>query len=315
MRRRNILAGGAATAAALGAGLFHEKKKLDGAYDFAELRAPDGVPAWVKSMAELDGDAVAAAGSVVHVGQSTHLLSIAGKRILTDPWFYDPSFGALSHKTGPAVAPDAVGRLDLILITHDHPDHADPRALDRLDKRATVIVATKELVSLCRRLGYTTVILLEPWQGIPALPGVSVDAVPGLHDIYEIGYVVKGAGHSVYFAGDSRLHKDLPAIAERHAPTTAILSVDGTRLIGSKDLWVMTPEDAVQAAQILKVKNVMPSHADTYFSDGLVRNLRLATDIQDAKPQFEKKVAAMLPGVTCINPRPGERASLGSAAI
>jgi L-ascorbate metabolism protein UlaG (beta-lactamase superfamily) len=137
-----------------------------------------------------------------------------------------------------------------------------------------------------------------------------VAAVPAIHDIYEIGFVVKGAGHSVYFAGDSRLHPDLPAIAERHAPDVAILSVDGTRLLGSKDLWVMTPEDAVQAAQILKVKAVMPSHADTWFSDTLVRDLRLAYDVPDAKPKFMRLMASMLPGVRAINPEPGGRAAL-----
>ena len=309
MKRRAVIAGGSALAAAgLGGALWHEKRNLDGAYDFDHLREPDGVAAWVKSMAAIEKDP--AAGSVVHVGQSTHLLTIAGKRFLTDPWFFDPSFGTLSHAIGPAVSPDAVGALDFILVTHDHPDHFDPKALDRLDKRATPIVAVKEHVAILRRLGFGAPILLEPWQSFPGPNGIEIAAVPGLHDIYEIGFVIKGGGLSVYFAGDSRLHKDLPAIAERHAPDVAILSVDGTRLIGSKDLWVMTPEDAVQAAQILKVKKVMPSHADTYFSDALVRNLNLATSIENAKPKFEKAVAAMLPGVTCVNPKPGERALL-----
>lgn len=310
--RRKLVGGGVAAVAAAGIGGagVHEKANLAGRYDFDHLRPPDGVAAWVKSVAELDADAQAAEASVIHVGQSTHLLSIAGKRFLTDPWFYDPSFGALSHAVGPAVAPEAVGRLDFVLITHDHPDHADPKALDRLDKRAVAIVAVKEHVSLMKRLGYSLVMLLEPWQSFPATNGIEIAAVPGLHDIYEIGFVVKGAGHSVYFAGDSRLHKDLPAIAERYAPDTAILSVDGTRLIGSKDLWVMTPEDAVQAAQILKVKTVMPSHADTWLSDPVVRTLGLASYVHDAKPKFEKLVASMLPGVRCVNPDPGGRASL-----
>src|SRR5580693_1932691 len=74
VNRRRIIGGTVALgAAALGGRyLLHEKRKLAGAYDFASLREPDGVAAWVKSMAELDADPLAAAGSVVHVGQSTH---------------------------------------------------------------------------------------------------------------------------------------------------------------------------------------------------------------------------------------------------
>ena len=233
------------------------------------------------------------------------MLSIAGKRLLTDPWFYDPSFGALSHEAGPAVAPDAVGRLDYLLITHDHPDHFDPVAVDRLDKRAIAVVATKELVAKVKRLGFQAVVLLEPWESFGEAP-LRIHAVPAVHDIYEIGYVIEGAGRSVYFAGDTRLHPDLPAIAERFAPTAAILPVDGTRLIGSKELWVMTPEDAVQAAQILKVKIALPSHADAYFSDKLVAGARLATTIAGAPKKFVEKMRELLPGVGAAAPAPGE---------
>lgn len=44
-----------------------------------------------------------------------------------------------------------------------------------------------------------------PWEE-RKLGAVTITAVPGLHDIYEIGFVVQGGGTSMYFAGDSRLH-------------------------------------------------------------------------------------------------------------
>jgi L-ascorbate metabolism protein UlaG (beta-lactamase superfamily) len=307
LTRRKLVAGGAAVA--LGAALFEEKRKLSGAWDNTEPVPATAAERWIASLKELDGDPAKAAGSVVHVGQSTHLLSIAGKRLLTDPWFFDPAFGAQSHAAGPAVAPEGVGKLDFVLVTHDHPDHADPMALDRLDKRAQAIVSTKELLERVKKQGYASPVLLEPWQSFSA-GELTITAVPGLHDVYEVGYVIQAAGRSVYFAGDSRLHPDLPAIAERFSPTTAIVSVDGTRLIGSKDLWVMNPEDAVTACSILKVKAAMPSHADAYFSDHLVRWGRLATTVADANAKFEKKLAASLPEVRCLRPAPGETAEL-----
>jgi len=112
----------------------------------------------------------------------------------------------------------------------------------------------------------------------------------------------------VYFAGDTRLHDDLPAIAERLAPTAAILPVDGTRLTGG-DLHVMTPDDAVEAARILKVRAAIPSHAEAEFTDPLVEYV-IASTIAGANAAFAAAMARALPGVACHVPEPGEYVSL-----
>jgi L-ascorbate metabolism protein UlaG (beta-lactamase superfamily) len=237
------------------------------------------------------------------VGHSTHLLSIGGARLLTDPWFGDPAFGALSHEVGPAVAAAEIGRLDAILVSHDHADHADPWALDRLDKRAEVVVESPDLAARVKGLGYSIVHHVAPWQSLSLAGGaVSLTAVPGLHDIPEVGFVVAGAGRTVYFAGDTHLHPDLPAIAERLHPTTAILPVDGTRIRGSR-LWVMTPDDAVEAARILGVKAAFPSHAVAWRSDLVARMLVVL--IEDASAEFAAKMNAALPDVRCGVVPPG----------
>ncbi len=172
-----------------------------------------------------------------------------------------------------------------------------------MDKRACVVVATNELAVRMRGLGYREVLVLAPWE-VHTLKGVMITAVPGLHDIYEIGYVVQGGGTSVYFAGDSRLHPALPAIAERFQPDVAILSCDGTRLAGG-DLHVMTPEDAVTAARTLESRLVLPSHAEAMFSDPLVSHL-LASTVARARFVFREQMARALPGVRCVVPVPGE---------
>ncbi len=249
----------------------------------------------------------AGASGIVHVAHSTHLLALGGMRLLTDPWFYDPSFGALSHEVVPAVLPGRIGALSAILVTHDHPDHADLRAMDEMDKRAAVIVATSDLAARVRARGFSDVTVLAPWEE-RKLGEVVVSAVPGLHDIYEIGFVVRAQRKSVYFAGDSRLHPDLPAIAERFRPDVAILPVDGTRLAGG-GLHVMTPEDAATAARTLGSKIVMPSHAEAYFSDPIAGHL-LASTIPGARHRFAEVMARELPQVACKVPEPGELVAL-----
>jgi L-ascorbate metabolism protein UlaG (beta-lactamase superfamily) len=297
--RRALLAG---PLSLLGTAALVERESFRGRFDHRNSAGASGKQRYDLSLAALD--AVGAAGaSVVHVGHSTHLLCLGGMRILTDPWFNDPAFGALAHELPPAVLPLDLGRLDIILVTHDHADHADMRAMDQMDKRALAIVATSELAARVRNLGYREVIVLAPWEARKE-GGVTVTAVPGLHDIYEIGFVVHGGGTSMYFAGDSRLHPALPAIAERFAPDVSILSCDGTRLAGGA-LHVMTPEDAVTAARILKSTLVLPSHAEAVFSDPLAAHL-LASTVPRARFVFGERMARDLPDVRCVVPQPGE---------
>ena len=300
--RRDILAGGAAL---LGAASVTEYASFQGRFDHRRAAGASAERRYGESLAALEraGAGGVAAASVVHVGHSTHLLSVGGLRLLTDPWFYDPAFGALVHEMPPAVLARELGRLDVILITHDHADHADVRALDEMDKRAAVIVATDELAARVRNLGYREVLVLAPWES-HRIGEVTITAVPGLHDIYEIGYVVQGGGTSMYFAGDSRLHPALPAIAERFAPDVAILSCDGTRLAGGA-LHVMTPEDAVTAARTLRSKLVLPSHAEAVFSDPLAAHV-LASTVARARFLFAEEMASALPGVRCVVPAAGE---------
>jgi L-ascorbate metabolism protein UlaG (beta-lactamase superfamily) len=286
----------------VGTAAFVEYQSLQGRFDHRFSSGGSGTSRYAASLEALDR-AGGAGASVVHIGHSTHLLCLGGLRLLTDPWFYDPAFGALVHEVPPAVLPQNVGRLDVILVTHDHADHADTRAMDQMDKRATVIVSTNELAARIRGLGYREVSVLLPWEE-RKMGDVTITAVPGLHDIYEIGFVVRGGGVSVYFAGDSRLHPDIPAIAERFAPDVSILSCDGTRLAGAP-LHVMTPEDAVTAARMLKSKLVLPSHAEAVFSDPLVSQV-LASTVARARFLFGEAMGRALPGVRCVVPSAGE---------
>lgn len=309
-RRRAIVGASLVAAGTLGA---LEYQSLRGKFDHRKRMPPpyaDGMR-FGESIAAL---MVAKEPALVHVAHSTHLLWFphpdhrgAGTRFLTDPWFYDPAFGALRHEVATPVEPEGLGALDAILLTHDHADHADLRAMDRMDKRAIVVVPTVDLAAKVRALGFTDVSVLVPWER-RRIGGATVTAVPALHDIYEIGYVLRGGDRSVYFAGDTRLHPDLPAIAERLAPDVAILPVDGTRLTGG-NLHVMTPEDAVTAAKTLKVKTVIPSHAEAEFSDPLVERL-LASTVPRARFRFEEEAKRSLPDVRCVVPRAGELVSL-----
>jgi L-ascorbate metabolism protein UlaG (beta-lactamase superfamily) len=101
-----------------------------------------------------------------HVGGPTLLIEVAGWRLLTDPTFDPPGrryafgWGTSSTKlTGPAVAPDDLGPLDAVLLTHDHhADNLDDRGRALLPQAGTVVTTR----SGARRLEVDAV-GLEPW--------------------------------------------------------------------------------------------------------------------------------------------------------
>lgn len=288
----------------LGVGAF-EYASFRGSWDHRSL-VVDGRSRFDASMKTLEAAESAGSGlnSLVHVAHSTHLLVVDGVRFLTDPWFYDPAFGAMRHEVGPAIDPKSIPSLDCILISHDHADHCDEHALRELKSEGVaVVVGTKEIAEKVEKCGFEDVRVLQPWKSVD-VRGVEVSAVPGLHDIYEIGFVVRGKQQSCYFAGDSALHPDLAAIADRFAPTLSILPVDGTRLRGG-DLHVMRPPDAVEAGRILKSRVLLPSHAEAIYYDPIAKYI-LTENIEGANRIFAELARRELPEASVLLPAPGE---------
>lgn len=293
--------GGALGLAAGGAAL--EVASLRGHFDNRTLVVGDGAARFFAAMQE-------PTTGMVHLAHSTHVVCIGGLRLLTDPWFFDPAFGALEHSVRPPVAPEDV-HVDAILISHDHPDHADLRALDRMQKDTPVLCATTELATRVKGAGFQETYVLAPWESLP-FRGVTITATPAEHDAYEIGYVIEAPApqpFSVYFAGDTRLCPAIDAIAERfEALDLCIVPVDGTRVHTSQQ-WVMTPEDAIVAVGKLRPRMVIPSHAEARFFDPLVSRL-LASEIPGSAQIFAELLRTAHPEVRCALPSPGERISV-----
>lgn len=248
------------------------------------------------------------APSMLHIGHSTHLVSVGAARILTDPWFYDPAFGALEHAAGPAAAPAEVGTLDAVFVSHEHPDHADTRALEELDKGALVLAPTRELAARIRAMGFGAVEQVAPWQDL-TIAGVRLTVTPAVHDVPEVGFVARAAEDAVYFAGDTALFGGMVEIAERLTPTAAILPVDGTRIRG-QPLVVMGPEEARRATERLGVRIAVASHAQAAFTDPLAERV-LTTSVPRAAEAFVRAIRSTLPGVRAVAPAAGEVVLLG----
>jgi L-ascorbate metabolism protein UlaG (beta-lactamase superfamily) len=145
---------------------------------------------------------------------------------------------------------------DLVLVSHEHHDHCSPDDVGKVSGPGTVVVSNAGSAS--RLPGAQTV---RPGDRL-SVAGVKVEAVraynvnkfrsPGVpfhpREADHVGYVVIVDGVRIYFAGDT---DHIPEMADI-ACDVALLPVSGT--------YVMTVEEAVEAARTLSPQIVVPMH-------------------------------------------------------
>jgi len=96
---------------------------------------------------------------LTHIGGPTVLIEVAGWRLLTDPTFDPPGrkytfgWGTSSRKTvGPALQPDELGRIDAVLLSHDHHgdnlDDAGRALLGEVDVIVTTVPGARRLAGI-----------------------------------------------------------------------------------------------------------------------------------------------------------------------
>lgn len=224
------------------------------------------------------------------IGGPTVLVELAGWRILIDPTFDPPGrrysfgLGTSSVKTqGPFVAADAVGDIDLVLLSHDH--HAD-----NLDDAGRALLSTARSVvttaSGARRLALPRATGLVAHRSTelssPGRPDLTVTATPGRHgppftralvgDV--IGFAVQLAGESgtaLWVTGDTVLTRAVTRAARERDIDVAIVNAGGVRFPRTGPLrYTMTGADAVKLIAAAEPRVALPAHYDgwSHFVDG-----------------------------------------------
>lgn len=225
------------------------------------------------------------------VGGPTAVLEYAGLRWLTDPALSEPGEyqGGLVKTTGPAIAPEVLPPIDVVLVSHEHhSDNLDPAGREFLPQARRVLTTAQG----AERLGGNAT-GLEPWSSVPVeRPGsgpVTVTAVPAQHgpDGTDhitgpvIGFILEADGEDkVYVSGDNASLEVVRTIAERVGGIDlAILFAGAVQLPHRFDgaYLTLSSDRAAEAAKLLGVRAALPVHFEgwTHFTQG-ARELRAA---------------------------------------
>ena len=196
--------------------------------------------------------------------------SPGGKIIVIDPWITGGPKTPQPYKSDLR----ALGKVDLLLVTHAHVDHlGDAPDIAKLNN--TVLYGPADMVTPLTTLGIIPANLGHRFNksgSVKPYPGIKVTAVQAEHSSLIVwknpatgkneshpageamGYIIElENGFKIWHMGDTGLFGDMKFIAERYKPDLVLMPIGGN--------FTMDPEDAAYAIKTwINPKRVIPMH-------------------------------------------------------
>jgi L-ascorbate metabolism protein UlaG (beta-lactamase superfamily) len=247
-----------------------------------------------------------AIGPYVGITRITHCCTLIDFRkwmILTDPWFSE-KFGY--YRGEPLAARvDELPELKGVVISHDHYDHNDMGAFAQYRDKAVPIFAQGAAARRARGKGFSNVTALDTWSNAQ-IEHIALTAVPALHGVPEIGFILQALDLTVYFAGDTAFIPQLAEIAQRFPRIDiALLPINGLRVLGKQ--VVMDPVQAAELCAQLRPRYAIPTHYA--FKGGAVMDalfLKYYAEQPHLPELFQDAVRERAPDTEVIVLEPGE---------
>jgi N-acyl-phosphatidylethanolamine-hydrolysing phospholipase D len=217
--------------------------------------------------------------SITWVGHATLLVQVDGLSILTDPNWSGragpTSFIGAPRLNAPGLAFEALPRIDVVTISHDHYDHLDLPTVKRLAAtHDPLFVVPLGLKAWFEDNGMPRVVELDWWQEHEHR-GVRFVCAPAQHfsqrSLWDgnrrlwASWAVLGRERRFYHSGDTGYFAGFKEIAQRLGPFDVAALAIGAYLPPEIMKWVhLTPEQAVQAFVDLDARTMLGMHWGTF---------------------------------------------------
>jgi L-ascorbate metabolism protein UlaG (beta-lactamase superfamily) len=214
------------------------------------------------------------------LGHSTLLIEIDGLRVLTDPVWgtrASPSRLAGPKRFQPVPVPlQAMPRIDLVVVSHDHYDHLDYPTIRQLAKSDVPFVTSLGVGAHLEAWGVAParIVELDWWESheLPAT-GLTVTAAPsqhfsgrGLKDrnvTLWSSLVIRSPRHAVFFSGDTGLTTEYRTIRDKLGPFDLVMLEVGAFHPAWGDIH-LGPKNALEALALLGGGPFLPIHWGTF---------------------------------------------------
>jgi len=200
---------------------------------------------------------------ITFIGHGTLMLTLGKKVIHVDPW------SRLADYT-------RMPKADIILVTHEHRDHFDLKALEVLRTKNTVLVLTETCASRIKG----GIVMRN--GDVKTIQGLKIEAVPAYNIVHMRsegrpfhpkgvgnGYVITLGNKRVYVAGDTENTPDMKKIKDIDI---AFLPMNLP--------YTMTPEMVADAAKAFKPKLLYPYHYGKTDTSKIVDLLKDVKEIE-----------------------------------
>ncbi|MFD4637604.1 MBL fold metallo-hydrolase [Lentzea sp. NPDC058436] len=242
--------------------------------------------------------------SVTRIGHACQLIEFGDIRVLTDPWFTQSAFYYPGEPLAATV--ETLGRIDALVISHEHYDHCDLDALvaGGFDL-STPLIGPGTVADIARTKGFSDIRVVEAWESA-SVGDLTVTATPGKHGVHEVTFVLQAGGRSVFFGGDSLRVPELDEIPGRFGKFDLTLLPTNGLCIRPLNLAqaVMDAEDAAALTAVLAPTVAVPQHYA--FHSGQLGDRIVTRGDRDPR-HYADAVARLAPSVNVQIAMPGTR--------
>ncbi len=184
---------------------------------------------------------------ITFIGHGTIMFTFGSKVIHVDPWTSEADYSKLP-------------KADVILVTHEHRDHFDMKAIETVQTEKTALVYTELCEDQLEKPVKDAIVMKNGDTGI--IGGFEIKAVPAYNIVHKResgvpfhpkgngnGYIISFGDKKVYVAGDT---ENIPKMKQIQDIDIAFLPMNLP--------YTMTPEMVADAAKTFKPKILYPYH-------------------------------------------------------